>query len=89
MEDNISRLSKAVGEKEAPLALAHTRLDNRTGRPNIELCRDPVQYRHAWFKLLLRQNIICISFTLKNCLSSQINSLTWPSLDTILFADNI
>ena len=61
MEDNISRLSKSIGEKGAPLALAHTRLDNRTGRPNIELCRDPVQYRHAWFNLLLRLKILRVS----------------------------
>jgi len=45
MEDNIDRLQIAVGDKEAPLKLAHTRLDNRTNRPNVELCRDPVQYR--------------------------------------------
>ena len=45
IEDNIARLKKAIDEKEAPLALAHTRLDNRTHRPNVELCRDPAQYR--------------------------------------------
>jgi tektin-1 len=36
---------KAIGDKEAPLKLAHTRLGNRAERPNVELCRDPVQYR--------------------------------------------
>lgn len=45
MEDNIDRLAKAIGDKEQPLKLAHTRLDNRSDRPNVELCRDPVQYR--------------------------------------------
>jgi len=45
MEDNIERLSKAITDKEAPLKLAHTRLENRSERPNVELCRDPVQYR--------------------------------------------
>jgi len=45
VEDNIGRLKKAIEEKEAPIALAHTRLENRTHRPNVELCRDPVQYR--------------------------------------------
>jgi tektin-1 len=45
MEDNIDRLAKAIADKEAPLKLAHTRLDNRSDRPNVELCRDPVQYR--------------------------------------------
>jgi len=45
MEDNIDKLQKAIAEKEAPLKLAHTRLDNRSYRPNVEQCRDPVQYR--------------------------------------------
>lgn len=27
------------------MKLAQTRLDTRTERPNVELCRDPVQYR--------------------------------------------
>ena len=44
MEDNIDRLQNAIGDKEAPLKLAHTRLDNRTYRPNVENCRDPAQY---------------------------------------------
>ena len=45
MEENMSRLSKAIADKEDPLKLTHTRLENRTFRPNVELCRDPVQYR--------------------------------------------
>ena len=45
VEDNIDRLHKAIIDKEAPLKLAHTRLDNRSERPNVELCRDPVQYK--------------------------------------------
>lgn len=27
------------------MQLSQTRLDTRTNRPNVELCRDPVQYR--------------------------------------------
>eukprot|EP00918_Siedleckia_nematoides_P049923 GHVU01109309.1.p1 GENE.GHVU01109309.1~~GHVU01109309.1.p1 ORF type:complete len:412 (+),score=84.90 GHVU01109309.1:30-1238(+) len=45
MEDNITRLCKTVADKETPLMLANTRLENRAYRPNVELCRDPVQYR--------------------------------------------
>ena len=45
MEDNIDNLEKAILAKEAPLQVSQTRLDNRSSRPNIELCRDPVQYR--------------------------------------------
>lgn len=45
MENNIRDLRLAISEKEAPLKVAHTRLDKRSIRPNVELCRDPVQYR--------------------------------------------
>ena len=45
LEDNIYRLQKAIADKEAPIKLSETRLENRTGRPNVELCRDQVQYR--------------------------------------------
>ncbi|KAL5015859.1 hypothetical protein ScPMuIL_005448 [Solemya velum] len=45
IEENITRLQKAITDKEQPLKLAQTRLDTRTSRPNVELCRDPVQYR--------------------------------------------
>lgn len=44
-EENIARLQKAIQDKEQPMMLAQTRLDTRTHRPNVELCRDPVQYR--------------------------------------------
>ena len=45
MEDNVERLTKNIADKEAPMKLAHTRLENRSNRPNVELCRDKVQYR--------------------------------------------
>ncbi|XP_076453416.1 tektin-1-like [Babylonia areolata] len=45
IEENISRLQKAIADKEDPMKLAHTRLDTRSQRPNVELCRDAVQYR--------------------------------------------
>lgn len=45
IEENIARLKKAIADKEAPMKVAHTRLETRTERPNVELCRDPVQYR--------------------------------------------
>lgn len=44
MEENIDCLMSAIAAKEAPLKLAHTRLNNRSQRPNVELCRDGVQY---------------------------------------------
>lgn len=45
MQNNIRDLTVAIADKEAPLKVAHTRLDKRSIRPNVELCRDPVQYR--------------------------------------------
>ncbi|XP_041436895.1 tektin 1 L homeolog isoform X1 [Xenopus laevis] len=44
-EKNIDILKKAIADKEGPMKVAQTRLDTRTLRPNVELCRDPVQYR--------------------------------------------
>ena len=48
IEDNISRLQKAIADKDAPIKLSETRLENRTGRPNVELCRDQVSKVSAW-----------------------------------------
>lgn len=45
METDIRELEMAIRDKRNPLKLAHTRLENRTARPNIELCRDQVQYK--------------------------------------------
>lgn len=45
MESNINRLKQAIFDKQTPMKVAQTRSDFRTQRPNIELCRDPVQYR--------------------------------------------
>ena len=45
MEDNIASLQQSIADKEPPLKVAQTRLDGRTQRPNVELCRDRVQYR--------------------------------------------
>ena len=43
-EKNIRDLERAIQDKERPLMLAMTRLENRTYRPNVELCRDNAQY---------------------------------------------
>lgn len=45
MEANIARLKQAIADKDAPMKVSQTRLENRTFRPNVELCRDGVQYR--------------------------------------------
>ncbi|XP_026527423.1 tektin-1 [Notechis scutatus] len=42
---NIDALKKAILDKKGPAKVAQTRLETRTHRPNVELCRDTVQYR--------------------------------------------
>ncbi|XP_028563182.2 tektin-1 [Podarcis muralis] len=44
-EKNIDSLKKAILDKEGPAKVAQTRLETRTHRPNVELCRDKAQYR--------------------------------------------
>uniref|UniRef100_A0A8C5LTR0 Tektin n=1 Tax=Leptobrachium leishanense TaxID=445787 RepID=A0A8C5LTR0_9ANUR len=44
MEEDIRRLEADLRDKRGPLKLAHTRLETRTYRPNVDLCRDQVQY---------------------------------------------
>lgn len=56
MEKNIELLKKAIQDKQAPMQVAQTRLDTRIRRPNVELCRDPVQHRFVQ-ALVLQHNI--------------------------------
>ncbi|XP_065713375.1 tektin-2 isoform X1 [Patagioenas fasciata] len=44
MEEDIRRLEEDLRRKMQDLKVAHTRLETRTCRPNMELCRDQVQY---------------------------------------------
>ncbi|KAM6043982.1 tektin-2 isoform 2-T2 [Theristicus caerulescens] len=44
MEEEIRRLEEDLQRKTQDLKVAHTRLETRTYRPNMELCRDQVQY---------------------------------------------
>lgn len=44
LEEDIRRLEGDLRDKSGPLKLAHTRLETYTYRPNIDLCRDSVQY---------------------------------------------
>lgn len=41
MQKNVDLLRKAIHDKEYPLKVAQTRLDERTRRVNVELCNDP------------------------------------------------
>jgi len=44
-EKHIQQLKKAIRDKAAPLKVAQTRLEARTHRPDVELCRDPPYLR--------------------------------------------
>ncbi|XP_065891426.1 tektin-B1-like isoform X3 [Dysidea avara] len=44
MQKEIEGLSQSIAEKLPPMMVAQTRLENRTYRPNVELCRDQPQY---------------------------------------------
>ncbi|CAG9832654.1 unnamed protein product [Diabrotica balteata] len=43
MTRSITKLEKALVEKEGYMALAHTRLGHRAQRPGVELCKDLVE----------------------------------------------
>lgn len=43
LQADIRRLEEDLRRKMMNLKLAHTRLETRTYRPNVELCRDQVQ----------------------------------------------
>ena len=53
METDIRELETAIKDKRNPLKLAHTRLENRTARPNIELCRDKVSFVRKIYEPLI------------------------------------
>ena len=57
MEGNIARLKEAIEEKLAPLKVAHTRLAQRSQRPNVELTRDPAQFQLVSEVNLIEQSI--------------------------------
>ena len=40
----MQRLEQSLADKTAPMMVAHTRLESRIHRPNVELCRDKAQY---------------------------------------------
>ena len=51
MERTIGFLRKAIHDKEAPLKLAQTRLEERTRRIDVELCNDPAMRGSVYFTL--------------------------------------
>lgn len=57
MSRNITKLKRAIAEKEGYMALAHTRLGNRAQRPGIELCKDLVEINLVNEVRELRENV--------------------------------
>lgn len=53
----IDNLLKAVDDKQSHLAMAHTRLLNRTRREGIELCRDELEVQLYDEVLKLENNV--------------------------------
>ncbi|NWH35150.1 TEKT3 protein, partial [Chloropsis hardwickii] len=45
LETKVQVIQKTIRDKEVQLKVAQTRLDERTRRPNVELCRDAAQIR--------------------------------------------
>ncbi|KAF0754187.1 tektin-1-like [Aphis craccivora] len=45
VQETIEKMKKAIDDREAYLALAHSRLLNRTRREGVELCRDELELR--------------------------------------------
>ena len=43
VEQEVNSLSQSLSAKHVPMMLAQTRLEARTNRPNVELCRDQAQ----------------------------------------------
>ncbi len=56
-ENNIIELKKAIKAKEAPMKVAQTRLNDRSFRPGIELCRDPAHTQLVGEVLEISQSI--------------------------------
>jgi len=52
----MAQLRRAIADKSAPMRVAQTRLEARTHRPDVELCRDPVQHR------LVKEVFIILNF---------------------------
>lgn len=72
MESDIHKLDADLQAKTASLKLAHTRLENRTSRPGMDLCRDEVQiYSKHILKHIKVGNIERIPSFLLVCLQVQ------------------
>lgn len=60
MRATIGKLKTAVDDKEAYIALVHTRLLNRTRREGVELCRDELETKLRAEVAELEENVRCL-----------------------------
>ena len=74
MEKNIESLKKAIRDKEDPMKVSQTRLENRTFRPGVELCRDPVQYKYVFIFFTRRSHPILTLNSYILCVLDKINN---------------
>lgn len=65
LKEDVLRLERDVQSKMAPLKLVHTRLEYRTRRPGMDLCRDEV-------------NVHLVPFTIRFCLMFDSNRSDSP-----------
>ncbi|XP_069503350.1 tektin-4 [Ambystoma mexicanum] len=72
-EMNIASLKQAIKDKQAPLKVAQTRLYQRTHRPNVELCKDAVQFRLVNEVAELTESICCLQQQLEESEQALIN----------------
>lgn len=77
MEKNIELLRKAIQDKENPMKVSQSRLDERTRRINVELCNDPVMKSYVIVFLSYSSlNLVKLARSLK-----LIETLSSPFLD--------
>ncbi|KAL2078685.1 hypothetical protein ACEWY4_026370 [Coilia grayii] len=56
----IESLKRAIKDKESPLKVAQTRLEERTRRPNVELCRDYPYHRLVGEVREIEDTMLCL-----------------------------
>ena len=55
-------MKKGIRDKENPLKVAQSRLEARTHRPDMELCRDPPHHRIVEEVGQIQESVVSISF---------------------------
>lgn len=71
VEMTINKLRKSIDDKEACIALAHTRLSNRTYRDGIDLCRDELEVKMFEEMVELEENVQNLQKTMAECVVRQ------------------